>query len=139
LNVTLGAVIIAWASYSCSRRWLNTSMCSKPRNPNLQPCPSAGLKTWLWKQDTDSPCQLNSWMLHKNKNTILSSVSGKVLLYISGKVNGCVTTWLVLKTLYNEVLEGDIFSDHDKVYDCVNRVTSLSKLKFYGITGKVNA
>jgi len=118
LNVTLGAVIIAWASYSCSRRWLNTSMCSKPRNPNLQPCPSAGLKTWFWKQDTDSPCQLNSWMLHKIK-TLFWVKSQERYCYISGKVNCCVTTWLVLKTLYNEVMEGDIFCDHDKVCDCV--------------------
>lgn len=43
LYVTEGAVTIDSAPYSWSNRWQNTSMCSKPRKPNLQPWPKAGL------------------------------------------------------------------------------------------------
>lgn len=33
---TVGAVTITDALYSCSKRWLKTSMCNKPRNPSLR-------------------------------------------------------------------------------------------------------
>lgn len=33
---TVGVVKITEALYSCSSRWLKTSMCKSPRNPNLR-------------------------------------------------------------------------------------------------------
>lgn len=33
---TVGDVTMTDALYSCSKRWLNTSMCSRPRNPSLR-------------------------------------------------------------------------------------------------------
>ena len=44
---TFGDVIMMFASYSCSKRWLNTSICSRPRKPSRQPWPSAGLESRL--------------------------------------------------------------------------------------------
>lgn len=32
---TVGAVTMTEALYSCSKRWLNTSICSRPRKPSL--------------------------------------------------------------------------------------------------------
>ena len=33
---TVGVVKITEALYSCSSRWLKTSICKSPRNPNLR-------------------------------------------------------------------------------------------------------
>ena len=46
LKGVLGKVVMmTLALCSCSRRWLKTSMWSRPRNPSLQPWPRAGLGT----------------------------------------------------------------------------------------------
>jgi hypothetical protein len=43
----------------------------------------------------------------------------------------------ILQSLNNKIPAGGIFCDLNKAFDCVNHVL-LSKLKFYGIVGKVN-
>jgi hypothetical protein len=45
----------------------------------------------------------------------------------------------ILKALDDKALVGGIFCDLNKAFDCVNHKVLLSKLKFYGAVGKVNA
>jgi hypothetical protein len=45
----------------------------------------------------------------------------------------------ILKALDDEVLVGGIFCDLNKAFDCVSHEVLLSKLKFYGMVGKVKA
>jgi Reverse transcriptase (RNA-dependent DNA polymerase). len=40
-----------------------------------------------------------------------------------------------LKALNNKLMVGGIFSDLEKVFDCINHKILLSKLEFYGIKG----
>ena len=42
----------------------------------------------------------------------------------------------VLEALNNKSMVGGIFCDLSKAFDCVNHTVLLSKLKFYGITGR---
>ena len=42
----------------------------------------------------------------------------------------------VLDALNNKFMVGGIFCDLTKAFDCVNHSVLLSKLKFYGITGR---
>ena len=42
----------------------------------------------------------------------------------------------MLEALNNKSMVGGIFYDLSKAFDCVNHTVLLSKLKFYGITGR---
>ena len=42
-----------------------------------------------------------------------------------------------MTVLNNKLLVGGIFCDHHKAFDCVNYDILLSKMKFYGISGKL--
>ena len=42
----------------------------------------------------------------------------------------------ILDALNNKMMVGGIFCDLQKAFDCVNHSILLTKLKFYGITGK---
>jgi len=44
----------------------------------------------------------------------------------------------ILTALNNQELVGGIFCDLYKAFDCVNHDTLLSKIEFYGISGKAN-
>jgi hypothetical protein len=44
----------------------------------------------------------------------------------------------ILQALNNKMLVGDIFCDLTKAFDYVNHSILLSKLEFYGISGKAN-
>ena len=44
----------------------------------------------------------------------------------------------ILTALNNKLLVGGIFCDLHKAFDCVNRDILLSKMEFYGISGKAN-
>jgi hypothetical protein len=45
----------------------------------------------------------------------------------------------ILTALNNKLLVGGIFCDLHKVFDCVNHDILLSKIEFYGISGKANS
>ena len=44
----------------------------------------------------------------------------------------------ILDALNNKMMVGGIFCDLQKAFDCVNHNILLTKLKFYGITGKMH-
>jgi hypothetical protein len=44
----------------------------------------------------------------------------------------------ILTALNNKLLVGGIFCDLHKAFDCVNHDVLLSKMEFYGISGKAN-
>jgi hypothetical protein len=51
----------------------------------------------------------------------------------------CKQTTEILNAISNKLLVGGIFCDLEKVFDCIDQDNLLSKLKFYGISGKDHA
>lgn len=71
------------ASYSWSKRWLNTSKCNKPKNPRRQPLPNAGLPH-AYKQ-----CIILCW--NKQRLSLLSTTGNKIISDYSEYNN-----WLII-------------------------------------------